>query len=101
MIGRDFIDSLRGHVLGWPLSREQQDLLADAVEEADRSYRELIKFESWPMYDGWLDVRIVGTASDLGARIQAMNGALSYLERRGLIERKDGEPHLVRFTGEA
>ena len=110
MKGRAFIDSLRGHILGWPLSREQQDLLADAVEEADGGFRDLIESECVFVEsegavvegDGWWDTgRILdGTGGSFEVDVHGctIGKALSYLERRGLIERKEGEAHLVRFV---
>lgn len=120
MKGRAFIESLRGHVLGWPLSREQQDLLADAVEEADESFRDLIEseclFSPGPGFSrhysgGWWDTHFTvwrrenGMGGDAlvegpidAATDAQICRAISYLDRRGLIERKEGEPHMVRFV---
>lgn len=96
MKGRAFIDRLRKE---WPssdiLSREARALLADAVEIADEAARELIESESIDCGDWW-DTHSEGFSEDDGAAQRA----ISYLDRRGLIERKEGEPHLVRFREE-
>ena len=79
--------------------REEMRLLADAVEIADEACRETVERRSWRV-DGvfpcWWDT---GDPRSKKTRDE-LDRALSYLSRRGLIERKPGEPHLVRFVEE-
>lgn len=92
MKGRAFIDSLRDPLglksdFGCP---ETCDLLADAVEIADANSRLILQREC-KTRDGWMVVPpMIGWLGD----------AAHYLDRRGLIERKSGEPHLIRFVEE-
>ena len=111
MKGRALVDSLRNPQglksdFGCP---ELCDLLADAVEETDVTSRSLIESECHRFPEGvyfagqptsgrawWFDTDDVEPYAK-----PHINRALSYLDRRGLIERKAGEPHLVRFVEEA
>ena len=118
MKGRAFIDLLRREAdAQQTVERFDEaakfDLLADAVEEADGSFRDLIESEC-PFVeaegavvegDGWWDTRqiIDGVGGSFmpdpaGKCGFSIGVALSYLDRRGLIERKEGEPHMVRFV---
>lgn len=95
MKGRAFIERLRARGEQLVATRAEQALLADAVEEADESTRTTI--ESYcPSSEGWWDTS-AAEPSEVG---EIVDWSLSYLDRRGLIERKEGEPHLVRFVKE-
>lgn len=83
MKGRALIDMLREARGPVSLLREEFALLADAVAIADEAATELIKEFSMDDY-GWWDASQCRTEA-------------AYLERRGLIERAEGEPHMVRF----
>ena len=96
MKGRALIDTLRETRGPVSLLREEFALLADAVEEADDSTRTTVE-SCCPRADDWWDT----SAAYPGDTQQIVEWSLSYLDRRGLIERKEGEPHLVRFVEEA
>lgn len=117
MNGRAFINWLRMMAetmrqSNKPSPAAEFSLLADAVEEADASFRTTIESEcsailvptdSPGIVDVWWETR----CKDLfepdryhsGPTIDVMK-ALSYLDRRGLIERKSGGAHLIRFVEE-
>lgn len=110
MKGQAFIDRLRGSAYVNPELNEQR-LLADAVEEADGSFRDIIESECVCIQEGdganveeeWWNTSLM--ESGLGNVIEmppayapTVRKALDYLDRRGLIERKEGAPHLVRFV---
>lgn len=97
MKGRALIKALRG-ALHRPLTIADRELLADAVEEADASYRAFIESECRAVGD-YYDARETAEFADLTGG--TLDRAISYLDRRGLIERKAGEPHLVRFVEES
>jgi hypothetical protein len=76
-------------------------LVCEAMTEADSSFRALIECECLWVGDcitadradaGWWD-----TTSGDHEETSAYAKAVSYLDRRGLLIRKEGEPHLVRF----
>jgi len=97
MRGRAFIDRLRrmaetARLSGEVAISEEYALEADAVEEADGSFRSLIESECI-LDGGWWETRTDDDEPTIAR-------ALSYLDRRGLIERKPGEPHLIRFVEE-
>ena len=92
MKGRAFVEGLRA---GRPAILRTQDvgeLLADAVEIADEACWELIVSECLRV-DPWWNTQFSASTE--------IDYALSYLDRRGLIERKAGEAHMVRFVEEA
>lgn len=95
MKGQAFIERLRARGEQLIPTRDEQRLLADAVDLADEASREVILLEPFNRWENgamWYDTaRVMPTAKGHVAR------ALSYLDRRGLIERKEGEPHMVRF----
>lgn len=100
MKGQAFIDFLREPFD--PDSRHPSDeegiLLADAVELADESCKSDIECGcAWLGQDAdrWYDTR-----QALAEDQDHIGRAIHYLDRRGLIERKAGEPHLVRFVEE-
>lgn len=107
MKGRAFVARLRSTAYFNP-ELDEQRLLADAVEEADESFRALIESECLtvtPPGETWWDTLNIldGVGGSfpvhpLSGERYSINKALSYLDRRGLIVRKEGEPHLVRFT---
>lgn len=110
MRGKDFIDRLRGSAYV-NCELHEQRLLADAVEEADGSFREIIESECVCVPDGdgvnveeeWWDTSLmesgIGNVIEMPpAYAPTVRKALDYLDRRGLIRRKDGAPHLVRFV---
>lgn len=70
----------------------QRDLVADAVEIADEAALHEIAFHTEEVGD-WR--RLFVSEVD-----PIMRRAMHYAIRRGLIERKEGEPHLVRFVKE-
>ena len=109
--GQLLIDALRGPAYINP-ERDEMTLLADAVEEADGSFRDLIESEClWCENegatvegDGWWDTHV--SHDGAGGEVQMkptglLAQALSYLDRRGLLIRKEGEPHMVRFVDAA
>lgn len=113
--GNDLLNALRGPDYINP-ERDEMTLLADAIEEADGSYRALIESEClWIETPGatvegdgwWSTLHIldgIGGSFEIAPEHNfnhTINRALSYLDRRGLIERKEGEPHMVRFVGDA
>lgn len=107
MKGRAFIDLLRASVTNAIVDRDEANLLADAVEIADEECRNLIDCECLPVTKGlselWMDTSsaINGFGGDSTTYLRdEIARALSYLDRRGLIERKEGELHLVRFVEE-
>ena len=77
------------------LSESDAAVLADALDEADDSFRSQIECECREVIDGgqvWYDTGTVETG------VVNISKALAYLEARGLIERVGG---LVRFVGAA
>lgn len=121
MKGDKFVKDLRHGVIvanykpdGTSDEGEIFNLLADAVEEADGSFRDLLQSECVMASSDATVAGDVLTISrpwwDTGRILDGCGGeiaipcrgtltrAISYLERRGLIERKDGEPHMVRFV---
>ena len=94
MKGPAFIEWLRrpwGVIVYPPIG----DFLADAVEIADDAA--LATVECYSFHDGRSGLWDTGTARSTLTR-QRLDRAISYLDRRGLIERKEGEPHMVRFV---
>ena len=85
------------------LCRHEALLLADAAEIADEAAADLIERESLRAGDWWDTRYAINGLGDYNEvdECDPINKALSYLDRRGLIERKEGEPHLVRFVKEA
>lgn len=68
-------------------------LLADLAAEGLESLRELVESEG--LQDGeWWNVSHEWIG---GANEEATKDAIALLDRAGEIERKPGEPHLVRF----
>lgn len=99
MKGRALIDTLRETRGPVSLLREEFSLLADAVEIADEAEMSLIECGCQQVeVDGrtWYDTRYYADAM-LAEDQEFVARALSYLDRRGLIERKEGEAHLVKF----
>lgn len=109
MKGRALIDYLRNPLCETAANCGYLILLADAVEIADDACRTTIETECsrWPdgiyfagqpthLHTWWFD-----TAEVEPYVKPHIARALSYLGRRDLIERKEGEPHLVRFVEEA
>lgn len=107
---RALIDTLRAAHGPVALLREEFELLADAVEEADSSHRSFIECECLFVADddspvegaGWWDTLAVmdGTGGHIDSRpveSTLIGKALAYLTRRGLIERKEHFPQMVRF----
>jgi hypothetical protein len=74
-----------------PLPANLAPMLADALDEADDSFRSQIELECREIH-GWYNIN----TAEIG--VVNISKALAYLEKRGLIERKAGEPHLVRFV---
>jgi hypothetical protein len=98
MKGRAFIDRLRKEwASGDSISREARILLADAVEIADEACRELIRSE-FMQAAGYYVCNIAYEYPE--GNDDELRHALAYLGRRGLIVRKEGEPHMVRFVEE-
>lgn len=98
MKGRAFIEWLRIFAgdcsrSGAPRMAGEHTLLADAVEIADEAALHEIAFHTEEVGD-WR--RLFVSEVD-----PIMRRAMHYAIRRGLIERKEGEPHLVRFVKEA
>lgn len=98
MNGRALIDWLRDHryETGDAPAGALRDLLADAVELADTSCKSDI--ETGCVWLGQDVGRWYDTRQDLAEDQEYIDRAIYYLDRRGLIERKEGEPHLVRFV---
>jgi len=109
----NLLAALRGPAYINP-ERDEMTLLADAVEEADGSFRDLIESECVLVQEGdgdnveqeWWDTTLM--ESGIGNHIEmppayspSVQRALSYLDRRGLLIRKEGEPHMVRFVDAA
>lgn len=96
MKGPAFIEGIRSFRLFASDESEAMQiahLLADAVEEADGAFRDLVESEAWMPVDDWWDTSV----ADDHVR-QHLERAISYLERRGLLERKAGEPHMIMFV---
>lgn len=113
--GADLIRKLRGPDYINPEIDEMR-LFADAIEEADGSFRDLIESEClWIETPGaevegdgwWSTLHIldgIGGSFEIAPEHNfnhTINRALSYLDRRGLLIRKEGEPHMVRFVEDA
>lgn len=97
----DFIWRQRDADLNTPLPGDVCKLLVDALEIADEAARALIESECLPALDGWFDVSraLNGVGGyNFVDDCDEINTAISYLDRRGLIERQEDAPHLVRFV---
>ena len=77
------------------LSMDEFLLLKDSVKFACERAREIIECTAFVDGEFW-DVGEPRSKLAMGE----MNRALSFLSRLGLIERKPGAEHLVRFVGE-
>lgn len=80
-----------------PLDADVATMLADALELADDTARSVIELECRDlMVDGvrWYDLATADTIN------VDMEQPLRYLEARGLLERDQLQPHLVRVLDE-
>lgn len=98
MKGKAFIDGIRSFTLLTTDPSEAMQiahLLADAVEIADEGSTSVIQCNAAWLYvpEDWWDTGKISACPK--AR---MDRALSYLDRRGLIERHPEKSHLVRFV---
>lgn len=100
MKARDLIAYLRAHDIPGLMNGDECRLLADLAEEGLASLRELVESECVHGHDGWWDTSSIydgiGDTVALGQNA-LLNIAVPILDRAGAIERKEGEPHLVRF----
>lgn len=96
MRGSAFIEGIRSFRLFAANESEAMQiahLLADAVEEADEASRALVESEAWMLVDDWWDT----SGADAHVR-EHLERAIFYLDRRGLIVRKEGAPHMIMFV---
>lgn len=81
-----------------PISAKECEMLADAMEIADSCARADIETECRHAGESdagqWWDTSSI----QMGGK-RMVKQAIRYLESRGLLIRKDGEPHVVSFRG--
>ncbi|MBL0142616.1 MAG: hypothetical protein IPP91_11085 [Betaproteobacteria bacterium] len=84
---------------GVTLSPSSCALLADLAEEGLGSLRALVDSECLWEGDGWWDTSetIDGTGGTV-PNDDYFTGCIALLDRAGEIERKEGEPHMIRFV---
>ena len=99
---REIIALLRENRAPVALLREELALLADFAEEGLASMHDVIVSEC-PRDGEWFDTTCIldgtGDSVELDEGLNVLvTKAASLLDRSGAIERKPGEPHMVRFV---